>query len=190
MISYLRGRIFLKKEKFIILINRGIGYKVFLSQKNLSELPEIGEKLRLFCFLNVRENALDLYGFLNFEELQLFEMFVEIPGIGPKAALELSSFGSLEKIKELIEKEGEEVLAKISGIGKKKARKIILELSGKIKDLEKKTLIEKPEKEEALEALVSLGFSKIKAKEVLSQVPKEIKDTEKRIKEALKILGK
>jgi Holliday junction DNA helicase RuvA len=91
MISYLDGVIITKKEKFILLNVNGVGYKVFLSRKTLAKLPEIGANLKVFCFLNVKENIMDLYGFLNYKELEFFETLDSIRGVGPKAALEISS---------------------------------------------------------------------------------------------------
>ncbi len=204
MISYLQGKIILKKEKFIILDVNGVGYKVFLSQKALSKLPEIGKilnpsarlrvdaersrSIKVFCFLNVRENTMDLYGFLDLKELEFFEILDGIPGIGPKAALEISSLGPLEEIKEKILKQDEKLFQGIPGIGRKKAMTIILELSGKLRDISKEKKI--PSTDEAEEGLVNLGFPRQKAKLALSKVSKEIKDSEQKIKEALKILGK
>ena len=190
MIAYLEGKIILKEEKFVILDVKGVGYKVFLSKKTLSKLPEIGQNLKIFCFLNVRENALDLYGFLDQKELEFFEILDSISGIGPKAALEISSLGPLEKIKEKILKQDEKIFEGIPGIGRKKAMAIILELSGKIKDISKKSLSGKPLSDEAEEGLIGLGFSRQKAKLALSKLPKDIKDSEEKMKEALKILGK
>ena len=98
MIAYLEGKIILKKERFLILNVNGVGYKVFLSQKTLTKIPREGENLKLFCFLNIRENLQDLYGFLSFEELEFFNLLNDIHSIGPKAALEVASLGPLEKI--------------------------------------------------------------------------------------------
>ncbi len=187
MITYLQGIVIFKKEKFIILDVNGVGYKVFLSQKTLSKIPEIGQNLKLFCFLNVKEDRLDLYGFLDFKELEFFEILENISGVGPKASLEISSLGPLEKIKEKIITQDEKVFEEIPGIGRKKARKIILELSGKIKEISKERT---RTVDEAEEALINLGFSKQRAKEALGQIPKNIITTEQRTTEALKILGK
>ena len=187
MISYLRGKIIFKGEKFIILDVGGVGYKVFLSKKTLLKIPKIGQSLKLFCFLNVRQNILDLYGFLNFEELKFFEFLDDIPSIGPKAALEISSIAPLGKVKEAIEKEDEKIIKEIFDIGKKKAQIIILELSRKIKKaMPRKKIL----KDETFQALINLGFSSQKVKWALSKIPKEIENTEQKIKEALKILGK
>lgn len=191
MISFLSGEIILKSEKYIVLDVKGVGYKVFLSQRALLKLPEIGASFKCFCYLNVRENALDLYGFLTKEELNFFEMLDSIHGVGPKAALEISSLGSLEKIKERILAQDEKLFDGIPGIGRKKAVAIILELTGEVKKIETgRQAHQKPETSEAEQALINLGFSRQQAKEALSRVPKEIRDTESRVKEALKLLGK
>ncbi len=185
MISYLQGKIILKKDKFIVLDVNGIGYKVFLSRKSITKIPEIGQNLKFFCFLDVKENSLNLYGFLDEKELEFFEILNDIRGIGPKAALEIASVGPLEKLKERILKQDENIFAGIPGIGKKKAMAIILELTGKIKN-------EAPSKtgsSEVEDALIGLGFPKQKIKEALSKIPKEIIDSQEIIKQAIKILG-
>lgn len=188
MIAYLKGTIIIKKEKFIVLDVNGVGYKVFLSKKAISNLPEIEESLKLFCFLSVRETALELYGFLNQKELEFFEILDSIRGIGPKAALEISSLGSLEGIRQRILSRDEKLFEGIPGIGRKKAMAIILELTGKLGDVsaQKKT----PEVDEAEEGLVNLGFSRQNARAALSKIPRNIKDPEQKIKETLKVLGR
>ena len=186
MISFLSGRIILKKDKFIILEVNNIGYKVFLSRQTLLRLPEIRSAIKVFTFQNVKEEALDLYGFLTYEELEFFETLNDIRGIGPKAALEISVAGPLEKIKDKILKQDENVFAGIPGIGQKRAMTIILELTGKIKQLGQK----KGSNDEAEGALMQLGFTKQQAKDALSRVPSSVKDSEERIKLALKNLGK
>ena len=185
MISYLKGTVVFKREKFIVLDIHGVGYKVFVSQKTLSKIPESASELKLFCFLNVRETALDLYGFLDREALDFFETVNAISGIGPKLAMEISSLGSLENIKEKILAHDEKVFEGIPGIGHKKAQAIILGLSGKIKDIAKK----KVGGDEAEDALINLGFSRQEVKRALTDISKTIHGSEQRIKEALKLLG-
>lgn len=184
MIAYLEGEIILKKEKHIVLKAGGVGYKVFLSEKALSIIPQTGDSIKLYCFTNVKENAIDIYGFLNQEELEFFEVLDSIRGVGPKAALKISSIGSLKSIKEKILLKDETIFENIPGIGKKKAMTIILELTGKIKETSSKEITN-----EAEDALVNLGFNRQKIKEVLQNIPKELK-TEERVKKALELLGK
>jgi len=189
MISHLQGKIILKKDKFIVLDVNGVGYKVFLSQKALLKIPEIGQNLKLFCYLNVRETAMDLYGFFDEKELEFFEILNAITGIGPKVALEISSLGPLEKIKDRILAQDQKIFEGIPGVGRKRAMTIILELSGKIKDIS----LARPKKEtkidEAEDVLAGLGFPRQRVKEALSRVSRDMAP-EERIKEALRILGK
>jgi holliday junction DNA helicase RuvA len=188
MIAYLEGEIILKKEKHVVVKNGGVGYKVFLSKKALLMIPGIGQTLKLFCFTNVKEDAIDLYGFLNLEELEFFEILVDIRGIGPKAALEISSLGSLNSIKERILSKDEKVFEGISGIGKKKAMTIILELTGKIREMTPVFTRAMAGEDEAEDSLVALGFNRQKAKMALEDISKDLK-SEERIRQALKILG-
>lgn len=187
LISYLQGKLILKKDKFVALDVNGVGYKVFLSKKSILNLPELGQVLKVFCYLDVGEIKMDLYGFLDEKELEFFETLNDIRGIGPKAALEISSIGPLEKIKDKILKQDEKIFESIPGIGKKKAMAIVLELTGKINNLFKE---KKSGGDEVEDALLGLGFSKQKIREVLPKVPKEIKDPQERIKQTLKLLGR
>ena len=187
MISYLKGKIIFKREKFIILDVKGVGYKVFLSKETLSKIPEIKESLKVFCYLDSRRNNLDLYGFLKSEELEFFQFLKDIPSIGPKSALEIAHLGPIDKIKKAIEKDDKKIIDQIYDIGKKKGQRIILEISREIKKPKSK---KKVKKGETFQALKNLGFSSKEIRHALSKVPRNIKDTEKRVKRALKILGK
>jgi Holliday junction DNA helicase RuvA len=187
MIAYLSGKIIFRGEKSIILDVNGIGYKVFLSQETLSKIPKKQESLKLFCFQNVRRDNLDLYGFSDKKELEFFEFLKEIPSIGPKSALDIAHLGPLEEIKEAIRQDDKKVLNKIFQVGKKKGQRIILEISREIKTPKPKKKITK---DDTFLALKNLGFSSKEIKSTLSKIPKDIKSTEKKIKEALNILGK
>jgi len=189
MISYLKGKIILKKDKFVILNVNGVGYKIFISEKTRLQIPKENEELEIFCFLSARESGMELYGFLNYEELEFFQVLESISGVGPKAALEIASLGPLENFKKEIEEGNTQVFEKIPGIGKKKAQKIILELSGKLKEALKERKKGGEEDGEACQALVNLGFSRQEAKNALSKVAQDKTDTKEKVKEALKILG-
>lgn len=183
MIHHLTGRIVYKDNKSLILENQGIGYKVFCSPTTLKKVAE-GDELKIFTSLYLREEAVELYGFLTAEELGLFDILNGIQGIGPKTAIMLASVGSLEKLKEVME--GGKLPSEIKGIGQKRMQKILLELTGKIKELKTSAT---DLTDGTLDALVSLGFPKQKAREVLSKIPSELSREEK-VKRALKIIGR
>lgn len=192
MISSLEGKISLKAEKYAIIEANGIGYKVFCSEKTLSKIPQIGGVVKLYTFLSVKETAWDLFGFLTFEEIELFELLISISGIGPKTAANILSGASVEDLQEAIVLGDETILARVSGIGKKVAQKIVIELKSKIKKLAKGTgdKFKVADEIEIIDALVVMGYKVYEAREALKQVPQEIKGVENKIREALKRLGK
>jgi len=192
MISYLSGKIIVKKDNFVILEVNGVGWEVLVAQKIFEGLPQTGGALSLFCQMEANERGVKLFGVLSFEQLDLFKIIRSIQGVGPRAALEISAFGSLEKLKNSIEKGDVKIFEDLPNIGKKKAQKILLELSGKIRVLEPKLKKEKDffEQDEAFLALLNLGFSKDRAMNALLELPKEIKDPQEKIKQALKIVGR
>src|SRR3972149_3448485 len=191
MISRLKGILETKAEKYVIMDIGGIGFKFFVSAATLENLPAAGQSATLHTHLNVREEALDLYGFLTQEELKFFELLLTISGVGPKVALGVLSIASVKTLVSAIAKGEVEFLTKVSGIGTKIAQKIILELKDKIVKLgfeagEAATL----EDYEVIDALIGLGYTPNQARRAVRNLPKEIKGVEKRIKEALKTLGK
>lgn len=192
MISYLSGKIILKKPGFIILNVAGVGYEVFVSKSNQEQLPAVSNELTLFCYLDVGERTLRLFGFLTYDELELFKIIKSISGVGPKASLEIASNGPIEKIKKQIDTGEIKFLDKVPGIGPKKAQKIILELSGKLKNIKLETPkpTDEMNQDEAFLALCNLGFPKDKCKQALSQISPNITDNQEKIKLALQILGK
>lgn len=188
MISLLQGTIESETEKYVILDINGVGYKVYISGNTFKNLPKKGEKIKLYTHLYVRENAMDLYGFLNLEELEIFELLISISGIGPKGALSVLTVVSIETLKKAIANEESTVLTKVSGIGKKMAEKIVLELKSKIgKEFAGKGV---GVDSEIIDALMSLGYRLQEAREASKKVPKEIEGVEDRVREALKLLGK
>lgn len=192
MISFLDGVVEFKGAKLVILkTDGGVGYKVFCSEETLHKIPEKGDPVKLWTHLHVREDALQLYGFLHYAELELFEILISVSGIGPKGGLGVLNIAPVDTIKKAIAAGDTSYLTRVSGIGKKTAEKIVLELKDKMAG--KGVDIYAPElKEEAdaLEALESLGYSQREAREALQDVPREIASAEQRVKAALKKLGK
>lgn len=184
MISFLSGRIIYKDEKRAMVERQGLGFDVFLSGPALEKV-KVGEERDFYTFLFVGEKSLELYGFLSFEELELFKVLKHVPGIGPKTAMSLVVCGSLEKLKEILEKG--EMPPEVKGVGKKKLQKILLEISGQIKEMKNN----KPKKkDEVCRALSSLGFSKEEIGAAVSKIPKDVEGVEERIKQALRFLGR
>lgn len=185
MISYLKGQVISKGSDSIILLVGGIGYKVFVGTKILA-LAKEGSDLALFCYLHLkREETIELYGLPSAEALSLFESLRGISGIGPKAALAISSLGNPQELKQAILQGDEGFFKGIHGVGSKKIQKVILELTGKIKTFGKHM---EHLDDDAVDALVGLGFPRKKAREAVARVGKEIQETQARVKEALKFI--
>ena len=192
MISSLEGKILLKAEKQIIIEANGIGFKVFCAEKTLNKIPPVGGDVKLFTYLSVKETGWDLFGFLTFEELELFELLISISGIGPKTAANILSMASVEDLQEAIVLGDETILSRVSGIGKKVAQKIVIELKSKVKKLAKGSgdKFKVADDIEIIDALVALGYKLYEARDALKSLPSDIKGVENKVKEALKRLGK
>lgn len=186
MIGSLKGKIILKTEKFLIVETGGVGYKINVSSDTLNKTQKKEEEIFLFIHTHVREDVLDLYGFLERQELEFFEMLISVSGIGPKGALTILGITSIETLRKAIGTGDTSYLTKISGIGKKTAEKIVIELRDKISEEKSGTSLQG--ELDALEALKSLGYSQNEAREALKKVSPNT-DTNAKIREALKILG-
>jgi holliday junction DNA helicase RuvA len=189
MIGSIKGKIILKTEKFLIVETGGVGYKISVSPDVLSKTKKIDDEISLWIHTHVREDVLDLYGFLNREELEFFEMLINVSGIGPKGALAILGIASIETLRKAIGTGEISYLTKISGIGKKTAEKIIIELRDKVANkVSEKGGNSLQDELDALEALKSLGYSQNEAREALKKVSPDT-NTNIKIREALKILG-
>src|SRR3989344_9682734 len=131
MIAFIEGKIELRGEKFAIIAAGGVGYKIFAGVETLRKVPEKGQNVRLWTHQYVREDALELYGFLTFVELELFETLISISGIGPKSGLGIMAIAPVDTLKKAIASGDTSYLTKVSGIGRKTAEKVILELREK-----------------------------------------------------------
>ena len=187
MISYIEGKIKLRTGKFLIIAVGGVGYKVFaLPDMLIKSKGEAG----LWTHLRVREDALGLYGFESYPELEFFETLIQISGIGPKSAMGILSIAPLDTIKKAIASGEVSYLTKVSGIGKKTAERIIVELRDKMGQLDESSGAMFKDEQDVLEALKSLGYSPSEAREAIKKIPDSATGINARIKEALKMLGK
>lgn len=188
MIGQLTGKISFIEARFVILDVNGVGYKVFVSSETLNKLKIAEEKISFWTHLVVREDVLDLYGFLSKEELEFFELLISISGVGPKGALSILSLAPPETLKKAISSGNTSYLTQVSGIGRKIAEKIVLELRDKISHLASSDS-NLDQEAETIMALEALGYSSKEAREALRKIPKEITDTSEQIKEVLKQLS-
>lgn len=191
MIAHLSGTLFFTNDRFAIIDVNGVGYKVSITLDALRTLKRApGERISLWIHTIVREDVLDLYGFLERDELEFFEMLISVSGIGPKSALGILSIAGVSHLREAIAHGNAAALTKVSGIGAKSAQKIILELRDKLGAIEDKEGGTLHEEHDAIEGLVALGYAERDAREALKHVSTDITGTGARIKQALKQLGR
>ncbi len=188
MIAKLNGKVVYKDKNSAIIDMSGVGYRAFVSTDTLSKLKN-GSNANLWTHLVVRENIMDLYGFIDKEEKDFFELLIGISGIGPKSALAILSLAPVAVLRKAISSEDASYLTKVSGIGRKSAQKIILELKDKTGTATEKDGIGLKEEAEALEALHALGYTLNDSREALKKFGDDITCTNDRINKALKILG-
>lgn len=187
MIAYLRGRIIqvLSSNRIIVGTN-GIGYKVGVLGKTSTHY-RIGDEVELYTHLVIRENRQELYGFTKLEELQIFELLIDIPGVGPKMALGILQIATPQEIQQAALSGNVELFRSVSGIGKKNAGRIVLELRSKLDSLSETNII-LPEGDDVVEALKKLGYRRREIGSALKAIDRRL-SPEEQIKAALRILG-
>lgn len=197
MFYYISGKIALKEKGFAVIDAGGVGYKIYTSDETLAAIGEAGETAKLYIFLNFKTGAgtdvFDLYGFANLEELRLFEMIIGVSRIGAKTAVNLLSNISPSKFALCVASGDSKYIAqKTPGLGAKGAQRIILELKDKFKGTELDGITAEeifdsgaPQDNEAVSALMVLGYSKQEAE---NAVKGETGSTEEIIKQGLKKL--
>lgn len=194
MIALLHGELHNRGSDWVIVQVGGIGFRVRVPASIIEELGDIGEMVRLYTHLLVRDDAMALYGFATPEQLELFELLLGVTGIGPRSALVLLSSTSPETLRLAIAQEDVEVLMRVPGIGRKTASRLILELKGQI-DLGRLDLAAgaslPPEQAELVEVLTSLGYTTAEARAAVAALPPEAREQslEERIRLALRYFG-
>ncbi|MCP1101112.1 Holliday junction DNA helicase RuvA [Aequitasia blattaphilus] len=131
MIAYVKGRVEGIYDTGVVVDVRGIGYFVFMSPAAMSVLPK-GEEVKIHTYMNVKEDAMQLFGFLTREDLDIFKLIIGVNGIGPKGGQQILSVLTPEELRFAVLSKDAKAIAKAPGIGKKTAEKLILELSDKI----------------------------------------------------------
>lgn len=181
MYEYIKGTFIGINKDYLIIENNDIGYKIFTSGSTIAKMPAVNDIVTIFVQQIVREDFIGLYGFLTKEEINMFNLLLTINGVGAKAALSLLSISSADNLEYAIASGDEKTLCRAPGIGKKTAQRIILELKDKIKVPNDKLQNNQNEASiqdenmimEALNALLSLGYSEKEAKDALKKVNHE-----------------
>lgn len=190
MIAHLVGKIEEKFGNSLILDVSGVGYEITVPTPDF-EAVNLGEEKKFFTYHQVRENAEELYGFSSLAAKKIFELLISVQGIGPKAAIQILSLSEAEEVRNAIANADAGFIAKANGVGKKSAERVIVDLRDKVGipshygATEAKFIKNEEVHDEALDALIALGFPLKEASEALSKVDPTL-PLEDRIKLALK----
>ena len=184
MIAYIKGEVAWIEEERIVLESGNIGYNIMMPASSFDTQDLVGKEVKIYTHLNVREDAMQLYGFLNLDELKTFRLLLGVNGIGPKAALGILSGLTTDELRFAVLSDDVKTISKAPGIGKKTAQKLILELKDKI-DLEEvfetkqehvretegkmESKEENAAKKDAVDALTALGYSSTAALRAVRQ---------------------
>ncbi len=194
MIGYLSGKLQASTAKYAILDVNGVGYRVVIAEKMLSSLPKIGSEIKLYTHFTMspRDGEVSLFGFATPEELGFFELLTSITGIGPKSAQAVLAKAELQPLQLAIVQGDETYLRKVAGLGPKTAQRLILELKEKIASVNLGGVAQAnlASDSDAVEALVSLGYSQYQARDAMKLIDPALDKSEAKITAALKILAK
>lgn len=194
MIAFVKGNLADVESDRVIIDVGGIGYNVFVSSYTIGRLPLEGNVVKLYTYLNVKEDLMQLYGFLTKDELRIFKLLIGVNGIGPKGGLGILSYLTPDDLRFAVMANDVKAISAAPGIGKKTAEKLILELKDQLGtietteavDVERTTGNFTPSKEmqtEAVQALVALGYG---STEALRAVTNAMTDQEESVEEILK----
>lgn len=196
MISYIKGQLIKKTANSVIINANGLGYEVFVPTVLLTRLPSNLTEIELFTYLQVKEDVLQLYGFSTWEEKEFFMLLLGVSGIGPKGALTIMSYGSLEQLQKAIALGDLNFLTKLPGIGKKTAQRLIVELKEKVQTFlpaeVSETTSDSPVENDLFAALNALGYQTAEINKILPRLLKENPNADEPtlIKKALQLLAK
>lgn len=171
MIAYLKGIVEEVSQTRLVLDVNNVGYQIFISSREASEMPGRGEEVKIYTYLNVKEDAMQLFGFLSEDDLEMYKLLLNVNGIGPKAALGILSVLTADELRFAVLSDDAKTIARAPGVGGKTAQKLILELKDKLsleEAFEKKLAHTEAvsgkggisdAKAEAVQALTALGYS-------------------------------
>lgn len=186
MIYSITGTVSKKTPQYVIVENHGIGYQVYVSPLT-SEKIVLREPATLYCHHHIREDAFDLYGFLEERALELYAALLGISGVGPKSGLAIMDVDTLDHIIAGINEGRVDLLSRASGIGKKTAERIVLELKGKLAAEDTAGTVSRMDQDiELEETLVGLGYGRNDARAAIDGLSPEIEGFQERLREVLK----
>ena len=196
--AYIRGKLTYKDEAHLVLETGGVGYEILAGTRVLSTLPSLGEEVVLFTYFHVREDAQQLFGFLSQRDKAMFERLIAVNGVGPKVGMSILSVLSVEELSVALATSDARMLSRVPGVGRKTADRLMLELRDKIDNDELLQSVTSADQgagtasgsmqHEAVQALMSLGYSSIEARRAVDRVAGAT-DVESLILAALKNLG-
>ncbi len=191
MIAHIIGKITEKFQNLVIVDVHGVGYELTISAHD-AETVNVDSETKFYTHHSVRENGEDLYGFTSLAAKKLFEMLISVNGIGPKAAMSILSLSTPEEVRNAIANDDIAFISKASGVGKKSAERVIVDLRDKVglpshygRSEAYQIKAEKPPTDEALDALIALGFPLKEATAALADVDPTL-PVEERVRQALK----
>jgi Holliday junction DNA helicase RuvA len=202
MIGYLKGEVAGIYDDRIVLEVGGIGYNIFMAASSLDLIEGVGVIIKIYTYLLVREDALSLYGFLTKDDLELYKLLISVNGIGPKGGLALLSVMTSDDLRFAILSGDAKQIGKAPGIGPKTAQRLIIDLKDKVSlqdafELKTEHMADNKEKdtlgvirEEAVEALVALGYSQSDSYRAVRSVGNDVNDVESVLKAALSNMSK
>ena len=200
MISYIRGELAAVEEEKVIVDVNGVGYGIYMPEQSMNILPQIGEEVKLHTYMNVREDAMQLFGFLTRDDLKVFKLVIGVSGIGPKGGLSILSHLSPDDLRCAVMSHDVKAISGAPGIGKKTAEKLIIELKDKLsieEVLERQTEVNSTmvstgtnqTQAEAVQALVALGYGNTESMKAVKKVEiTEDTTVEEILKQALKYI--
>lgn len=197
MIRHITGKyLFYEKGSIVVETQGGIGFRIHVADTSPVLNAREGDVVQLYTYMQVKDDGMSLFGFNDRDALTLFEQLLTVNGVGPKAGLAIMSIGTVNQIKAFIMHKDAKSIAKAQGVGKKTAERVILELADKvsavpIQDAEIATesaVLFSDERNNAVMALTTLGYSKAEAEEAIGHVPEDDLTIEEYIKKSLKFL--
>ena len=195
MYAYIDGVVAWKNTDSIVIEAGGIGYQIMVSGATLSAAPAAGQRMKVYTLLNVREDAMELFGFYSLEEKRMYERLRGVSGIGPRTALQILSAMSIRDLSIALVAGDAAAITKVPGIGKKTAQRLVLELKDKLDEgdlagesISPKIANQGPEAE-AIAALISLGYASAEAAKAVAAVASQTNKADEMIFLALKSLG-